>query len=82
MEWQPAETAPRDHEPFVAWRPDAGWFVAEWTSPALWADKIGLPEDAEQHDDWDEQFWSIEGDDLSGAEMFTHWMRPTDPEPE
>lgn len=72
--WQPFETAPA-LKVIVVWRPDAGWFLAEFTSPAEATDH--LPDD-QKSDDWERTWFSVDGEDLTN-DLPTHWMIPSDP---
>ena len=78
-EWRTFDSAPQDYEPVIAWREDAGWFGAIWESPAECDIAHTWPEDDPRREDFECRWWDLEGNDLAGELMPTHWMRPTDP---
>lgn len=82
--WQPIATAPKDGTEILAWRQDAGAFIALYTSPS------GLPMTQDEIDKCEEE-WLFQEDwftqwpqaiRLDGSEAPTHWMYlPFDPAP-
>lgn len=76
--WQDFASAPKDGDPVVVWRADAGWFVAIWESPAECAAAESWPDDDPRQDDWEACWWTADGEDLTD-DLPTHWMRPEPP---
>lgn len=79
--WQPIETAPKDGTEVLAWREDAGIFLARWTSPEEFctSDELeALSEaDAAQEDWFAADF--VQGSRLDDGLVPTHWMPLPDP---
>ena len=82
---QPMATAPKGGIEILAWRADAGWFIARWTAPIHFMTTEELEKTATGDDDWQEQedwFYAdfCTGGRLEGSEIPTHWMPlPDDP---
>ena len=68
-EWRPIDEAAKKADQILAWRKDAGMFMAHFISPA---DAIGADDD---EPDW----FTTSGEHLPGAEMPTHYMIPKPP---
>ena len=82
MEWQTAETAPKDGTEFLAWREDCGTMLVRWIAPAEFlheAELVGLDEDDIHEEDW---FYAdfVSGGRVQNDGMFTLWTHlPTPP---
>jgi hypothetical protein len=73
--WQPIETAPKDGTEVIAWREDAGIFMARWTAPDYFCTERECEElgDSSSVEDW---FCAdfVAGCRLEIAESPTHWQ--------
>ena len=87
MEWQPIETAPKDHSELLGWREDCGVMMIRWTAPIDFMTERELEAASTDDNDWMEQedwFYAdfVRGGRLEGDEVPTHWMPLPPPPPD
>lgn len=70
-DWRPISEAPKDGTPIIAYREDAGVFLARYTSPQNFCTEAELEEMG--HESAEQEDWFCGDDRLEGTEIPTLW---------